>query len=623
MADGKVTIAWWCRHDTLSTDYQTYFTFYTNSGNRCYINRRSAGTIYTYMVVNGASSAITTSSVAISDMDWNHMAFVIDGASFSLYVDGVLIQTMTARSLAGWVGDPRVIMGTRDMTPNDRYLRGALDDVRVYNRLLTEEELQELMSLAQYPPSVDAGPMQSQLWPGSPVTLQMDATVTDDGKPEPPALTYSWSQLSGPAAVSFSDTAVEDPCVTFSAAGLYELQLSASDGEKDACDVVIMRFRTSNDPLAYWDFEEGSDPVNDDSANNNVGTRAGNAEPNWVDGWLLEAYTTTNKALEFYGEVDPCVVLSYVNITTDAAPDPNLDNIQHEISLSAWIKVNAVNGGWPVIIANGNNSWRMGIMSEGVNIHRIYFSGQGLAAASVYSNTKVNDGYWHHVAGSWDGNTRSIYIDGILENSQEISGQINLNDLPVTIGARATSATTVERNWNGLIDDLRVYDYGISAAQVQALAAMGKNLVPNVDAGEDQSLSIQYGALQLDGTVIDDGVPVAATLEWTSDPCNPGTVTFSPGADIEDPCATFSTAGIYVLRLTADDTMATIYDEVTITVESPTCQNIIDDGLLIMGDQSGPEGTPDCYINLYDFAVFAGNWLRCNDPQDPECEFPY
>ncbi|MCK5270852.1 MAG: hypothetical protein KAJ46_08710 [Sedimentisphaerales bacterium] len=51
-----------------------------------------------------------------------------------------------------------------------------------------------------------------------------------------------------------------------------------------------------------------------------------------------------------------------------------------------------------------------------------------------------------------------------------------------------------------------------------------------------------------------------------------------------------------------------------------TCQDIINDGLLMASDLSGPDGTPDCYVNLYDFAAIAGTWLSCNDPQDPECE---
>jgi len=56
------------------------------------------------------------------------------------------------------------------------------------------------------------------------------------------------------------------------------------------------------------------------------------------------------------------------------------------------------------------------------------------------------------------------------------------------------------------------------------------------------------------------------------------------------------------------------------TIEPSTCQDLIDEGSLIAGDISGPEGTPDCYVDIYDFAFFAGEWLRCNDPQNPDCD---
>lgn len=37
------------------------------------------------------------------------------------------------------------------------------------------------------------------------------------------------------------------------------------------------------------------------------------------------------------------------------------------------------------------------------------------------------------------------------------------------------------------------------------------------------------------------------------------------------------------------------------------------------GDISGPSGSPDCYINLYDLAAIAKDWLSCTEPQDPIC----
>jgi hypothetical protein len=45
---------------------------------------------------------------------------------------------------------------------------------------------------------------------------------------------------------------------------------------------------------------------------------------------------------------------------------------------------------------------------------------------------------------------------------------------------------------------------------------------------------------------------------------------------------------------------------------------ILIEGALV-GDISGPQGKPDCYVNFFDLAAMAGLWLECNNPEDPSC----
>ena len=79
-----------------------------------------------------------------------------------------------------------------------------------------------------FAPTVIAGADQEVILPADAV---MDATVSDvDGDP----LTLLWTKVSGPGTVSFDDDSIEDPTVTFSAAGYYQLQLSANDGVNPA-----------------------------------------------------------------------------------------------------------------------------------------------------------------------------------------------------------------------------------------------------------------------------------------------------------------------------------------------------------------------------------------------------
>jgi len=163
-------------------------------------------------------------------------------------------------------------------------------------------------------------------------------------------------------------------------------------------------------------------------------------------------------------------------------------------------------------------------------------------------------------------------------------------------------------------------DYDVTNSGKTTIIGCPDLTPPVVEAGENQAVLLQDGAVQLAGTATDDGEPnPSLDIEWTRI-SGPVTVVFDPCNTVEAPAVTFPEAGTYVLRLTADDGQTVVYDEVTIMVDNPTCQDIIDDGLKKASDVSGPEGTPDCYVDLYDFALLAGEWLSCSNPQDHECE---
>ena len=97
---------------------------------------------------------------------------------------------------------------------------------------------------------------------------------------------------------------------------------------------------------------------------------------------------------------------------------------------------------------------------------------------------------------------------------------------------------------------------------------LGGNASPSVNAGQDQSLTLPSTA-SLSGIVSDDGLPnpPASTTKTWSKTSGPGTVTFA-NANAAATTATFSTAGTYVLRLTASDSALSSSDEVTLTVSA-------------------------------------------------------
>ena len=105
-------------------------------------------------------------------------------------------------------------------------------------------------------PTVDAGADTAvELSAG----VSLDATVNDDGLPAPPTLTVAWSKLIGTGTVTFADAGAIDTTATFSDAGLYVLQLLASDGEKSETDTVRVEVTNTVTGLFFQDDFDDND----------------------------------------------------------------------------------------------------------------------------------------------------------------------------------------------------------------------------------------------------------------------------------------------------------------------------------------------------------------------------
>ncbi|MFH1378536.1 MAG: right-handed parallel beta-helix repeat-containing protein [Planctomycetota bacterium] len=108
----------------------------------------------------------------------------------------------------------------------------------VYDGAATVSEYRTIhvtLSASNMPPIVDAGNPQTIELPVT--TVQTLATVIDPE--DTPSL--SWTLLSGPSTVVISDPNIEDPIITFSATGVYVLELTADDGVNAAVsDTVTM-----------------------------------------------------------------------------------------------------------------------------------------------------------------------------------------------------------------------------------------------------------------------------------------------------------------------------------------------------------------------------------------------
>ena len=482
-------------------------------------------------------------------------------------------------------------------------------------------------------PVAEAGPNQSIYITDS---VQLAGAVTDlpPNEGDPGVLSYYWRKVSGPGTVTFSDIHALDATVTFSAKGIYELMLQATDGDKDANDITTIRVKDRADEflVGYWNFD---DNVEDHSRNNNHGTIVSLGGGGTYDPDAAVGTKSINLIDTDLTDGDPNT--NYV----DLGPAPELNFGTGDWTVTGWFKTTMAGGDdenkGNIFSKGGDNTggirYTLGVNEQSAAAGRTWATASvttddDVAKVQAQSTSTVNDGLWHFAAAVRDWNVIRIYIDGVLEASTDLPANYNLSGTSQTnayigVGINyAIGPAAVYKHLNGLIDDVRVYNYALPLHDepeydsISKLTAMG-GLVAKVDAGEDIVFNWKPGVKTTVAAIITDlGAPNPMTILWSTE-SGPGE------AEFDDPMSMttqvgFPEAGVYVLKLTVVDEGVTVTDTVQVTVIAPTCDNVVADSLLFVTDLDG-----DCYIGLSDLAIMLANWGLCNDPADDTCIWPW
>ncbi|HYF00470.1 MAG TPA: LamG-like jellyroll fold domain-containing protein, partial [Planctomycetota bacterium] len=198
----------------------------------------------------GVTGAQVDSGVTISDDQWHHVAINRTELSgnITIFIDG--IQRASVSSGAGVKTGPfdriGVILNTESSAL--RWL-GALDEVRFYTSTLAANDVVDMVNA---PPVVTASATVSGA-----LTANLTGGATDDGLPQPAALTWAWSVVSTPAggSVTFGTAsgtgATANSSATFTTGGDYVLRLTYDDGRlKCSQDVAVSLSKVAVTPSA-------------------------------------------------------------------------------------------------------------------------------------------------------------------------------------------------------------------------------------------------------------------------------------------------------------------------------------------------------------------------------------
>ena len=159
---------------------------------------------------------------------------------------------------------------------------------------------------------------------------------------------------------------------------------------------------------------------------------------------------------------------------TDQIVVPNSDSLNPEtVTVSAWIKTSDTDGFYNRIV---DKSYRRGY-SLSLNEDGNGKSSRGkldftTAAGGIMSDQRVGDGRWHHVAAAYDGQTLRLYVDG-GERTKRFKNYRALpkNNWNLYIGNLLVGDGECEFvAFDGLIDEVRIYNRALSADEIKTLA---------------------------------------------------------------------------------------------------------------------------------------------------------
>ncbi len=375
-----------------------------------------------YGVTNG-----TVTTPLPSEGTWHQISGTYDGSLISLYIDGQVVTQRTASGQMPITTDPLAI-GFRPGGSILHNFSGIIDDVRIYGSALSSNQIAQL-----YVPAPPANLTATV------VTNQIDLAWS--------ASSYASSYIlkrGGIPIATTSDTNYTDSGLgmgieyCYTVAGTNALGISADSAP--ACATIPVGTVATN-LLAYWTFDEGGGAIAyDTSGNSNTGTVSGSSWT-WTSGMFGSAM--------YFGGGDQVAVSNTASL-----------NPVQGITVSAW--VNADN--WfntPRILEKGksNNQYALLVNPSTQLVFVVYGVTNGTALT-----TPPSEGFWHQIAGTYDGSSITLYIDGQVVTQQTASGQMPITTDPLAIGFRP--GANLNYNFSGIIDDVRIYGSALSGSQV-------------------------------------------------------------------------------------------------------------------------------------------------------------
>ncbi|HNT33625.1 MAG TPA: glycoside hydrolase family 99-like domain-containing protein, partial [bacterium] len=147
-------------------------------------------------------------------------------------------------------------------------------------------------------------------------------------------------------------------------------------------------------------------------------------------------------------------------------PSSEMLNITSTLSVLCWVKTDrpGQNNTWflnRVLQGGTHTGFRMGVLDGKPSFHIPMTSW----SHHLNSDTPLPIGRWVHLAGTFDGTTMRLYMDGVLCGTMERPGTINTNDFHLILGNYDVKHAA---HFVGLLDEVKLYRRALSPEEIRS-----------------------------------------------------------------------------------------------------------------------------------------------------------
>ena len=316
-------------------------------------------------------------------------------------------------------------------------------------------------------------------------------------------------------------------------------------------------------PAGHWTFDDGSGPQAVDSSGNG------------------RTATLVNSISWISGEIGGAVSANAANRQYVSIPPIDLSGTR-AVTVSLWAnRTYATTGGHALFEATAdytNSTSGFGLFPDDATCHGIQAALRGDIGLAANCYSPPSSGVWHHLAVVFDksqtgGNQVLFYVDGVLQSATwsvyAFTNTNNFGNDPLYLFSRGGT----DEFDSGTIDDLRIYNTALTAAQIQQIyngaQMVSLTVTPaNLSIAADQQQQFAAIGSYKDGSTRD----LSSSVTWTLS--TPSVASISSTG-----LATARAAGIATVRATSGSTSGSasviivLHSLVSITV-TPTNPSI-------------------------------------------------